>query len=208
MIGAFHQPQAVIIDTTVLVTLPEREFYAGIAEIIKAALIADKDFFNWLEKNMPLLIQRDPQTLAFAIERACAIKAKIVAADEYEVTGERALLNLGHTFGHAIEQVLGYGVWLHGEAVAAGIVLAATVSERKGWLSSSDVERIKKLLLAAHLPIRLPAEIQCDKMLAAMALDKKLQDANLKLVLLQHSGHAVLTDDVDTRQVRQVIELS
>lgn len=206
MIGAFHQPQAVVIDTSVLKTLSNREFSAGMAEIIKAALIQDKDFFNWLEKNIDKLMQREPDTLATAIERACAIKATIVAADEHEITGQRALLNLGHTFGHAIEQVLGYGNWLHGEAVATGIVLAAEVSQLQGWIKTEDVERIKKLFLAAQLPIRLPPQIQYDKMTAAMAVDKKLQNAALKLVLLKAIGKAELISDVDTRQVRQVLE--
>lgn len=205
MIGAFHQPQAVLIDTDVLITLPEREFYAGIAEIIKAALIRDADFFDWLEKNMQKLLRRDEEALMIAIEKACSIKAEIVAADEQEITGERALLNLGHTFGHAIEQVSGYGVWLHGEAVAAGMMLAASMSQRMGWLHESEVTRIKNILLAAHLPIQLPAQIQCDKMLEAMAVDKKLQSSQLKLVLLKKLGQAELVTVADASQVRQVL---
>lgn len=206
MIGAFHQPRAVIIDTGLLATLPERELYAGLAEVIKTALIQDAEFFTWLEKNMTRLVHRDDEALAMAIERSCAIKAKIVAEDEYEISGKRALLNLGHTFGHAIEQVMGYGSWLHGEAVATGMVLAAKLSQDMGWLAEQDVERVKNILLAAHLPIRLPESIQYDKMLAAMAVDKKLQSSQLKFVLLKALGDAQLVSNIDAAKVRQVLE--
>lgn len=205
MIGAFYQPRGVIIDTATLNTLPDREFNAGLAEIIKAALLADADFFNWLEQHLALLKQRDAAALTEAIARACAIKADIVAADETEQTDIRALLNLGHTFGHAIEQILGYGEWLHGEAVAVGMVLAADLSAERGWITTADLNRIKCILLAADLPIQLPASIQYDKMLTVMAVDKKKLDSQLRLVLLKALGCAAVTKDVTVDQVRQVL---
>lgn len=206
MIGAFHQPRCVIVDIATLNTLPTREFNAGLAEIVKAALIRDADFFVWLEKNIKKLLAKDPQSLIYAIERACTIKAQIVAADEKEISGTRALLNLGHTFGHALEQNLGYGKWLHGEAVAAGLVLAADLSARSGWISVDELRRIKELLSVIPLPIQLPAKLQYDKMLASMAVDKKMLDAEMKLVLLKAIGKAELIYKVNTRQVRQVLE--
>lgn len=206
MIGAFHQPRCVIIDTDTLKTLPNREFNAGLAEIIKAALLADVSFLTWLEENLALLKQRDTQALTEAIARACAIKAEIVAIDETEQTDIRALLNLGHTFGHAIEQLLGYGEWLHGEAVAVGIVLAADLSAELGWISHADVNRVKQILSAAELPIQLPASIQCDKMWSVMAIDKKKLDSQLRLVLLKALGCAAVTKEVTADQVRQVLQ--
>lgn len=206
MIGAFHQPRCVIIDIATLNTLPAREFNAGLAEIIKAALIHDADFFVWLEKHLQKLLSKDPASLIYAIERACAIKAEIIAADEKEISGKRALLNLGHTFGHALEQNLGYGEWLHGEAVAAGIVLAADLSQRLGWLTTDELQRIKKLLSVIPLPIQLPAKLQYDKMFTSMAVDKKMLDAELKLVLLKAIGKAELIHKVSAGQVRQVLE--
>lgn len=205
MIGAFHQPRCVIIDTDVLRTLPNRELYAGIAEIIKAALLRDAEFFNVLNRDWQKLLQLDNKALEEAITRACQIKAQIVAADEHETGDLRALLNLGHTFGHAIEQVLGYGKWLHGEAVAVGMVLAADLSQRLGWLTPRAVTKIKELLVSVHLPIALPPEIQYDKMFAAMKIDKKMQTSALRLVLLKVIGHAVLVDDVDLNLVEQVL---
>ena len=202
MIGAFHQPRTVIIDIATLTTLPEREYYAGIAEIIKAALIKDAKFFVWLEQHMDALTKRDTQTLLHAIQHACEIKAEIVAADETEITNIRALLNLGHTFGHAIEQVTGYKNYLHGEAVAIGIMLAAQLSQQQGWLTSNEVQRIKNLLQLAHLPVNLPAHLQCDKILAAMAMDKKVMDKKLRLVLLKSIGHAELISNIDPDQAR------
>ncbi len=205
MIGAFHQPRAVIVDTDTLKTLPEREYRAGIAEIIKAALIRDAAFFTWLEENIAKLLQKNPKALTYAIARSCAIKAEIVAADETETTGVRALLNLGHTFGHALEQVLGYGTWLHGEAVAAGMVLAADLSQRIGWIASTDFMRIKTLIQRSELPTQLPVGIQCDKMLNIMTIDKKNLSEQLRLVLLREIGKADLTDKVSMSQVRQVL---
>ena len=206
MIGAFHQPQAVIIDTEVLKTLPAREFNAGLAEIIKAALIRDAKFFLWLEQNLNLLLQHEPNVLTEAIARACAIKAEIVAADEKELTGQRALLNFGHTLGHAVEQVLGYGTWLHGEAVAIGMVFAARVSQAEGWLTPAEVARIENILAQAQLPIQLQESLQYDKIITSMARDKKLQDAKLRLVLPKALGSAELVKEVDEKLIKQVFE--
>lgn len=205
MIGAFHQPRTVIVDITTLNTLPEREYRSGIAEIIKAALIRDAIFFAWLEQHADELLQKKPQILTHAITQACAIKAEIVAADETEITGVRALLNLGHTFGHALEQALGYGTWLHGEAVAAGMVLAADLSQRMNWIESADVVRIKNLIERFGLPTHLPVGLQCDKIMDIMAVDKKNISEQLRLVLLKRVGAAELTDTVSISQVRQVL---
>ncbi len=161
MIGAFWQPRGVIADTKTLLTLPDRELSAGLAEVIKYGIIRDLPFFEWLEKNMPNLLARQSDALAFAIERCCRNKAEVVAADEFETAkdGGRALLNLGHTFGHAIETAAGYGVWLHGEAVAAGTMMAAVLSRQLGWLSSEHLSRIRDLLIAAKLPVHgLPGQ--------------------------------------------------
>ena len=194
MIGAFHQPGCVLIDTNTLDTLDDRQLAAGLAEVIKYGLIHDAAFFAWLEQNMAALRSRDKQALAYAIERSCAIKAEIVAADERE-SGKRALLNLGHTFGHAIETGTGYGNWLHGEAVAAGMVMAADLSARHGWLSPADVERGKRLIAQAGLPAAPPAEMSAQQFLDLMAVDKKALDSGLRLVLLKTIGPAVLTAD-------------
>ncbi|HUT41112.1 MAG TPA: 3-dehydroquinate synthase [Gammaproteobacteria bacterium] len=194
MIGAFHQPRCVLIDTDTLDTLDDRQFAAGLAEVIKYGLIHDADFFTWLEQNIGALKARDKQALAHAIERSCAIKAEIVAADERE-SGKRALLNLGHTFGHAIETGTGYGNWLHGEAVAAGMVMAADLSARHGWLAQTDVERTAALLRQANLPVAPPPEMGEQQFLDLMAVDKKAVDSGLRLVLLKAIGTAVLTAD-------------
>ncbi len=194
MIGAFHQPRCVLIDTDTLDTLDDRQLAAGLAEVIKYGLIHDADFFTWLEQNIGALKARDKQALAYAIERSCAIKAEIVAADERE-SGKRALLNLGHTFGHAIETGTGYGNWLHGEAVAAGMVMAADLSARHGWLAQTDVERTAALLRQAGLPVAPPPEMSEQQFLDLMAVDKKAVDSGLRLVLLKAIGTAVLTAD-------------
>jgi 3-dehydroquinate synthase len=197
MIGAFHQPGCVLIDTDTLDTLDDRQLAAGLAEVIKYGLIHDAGFFDWLEQNMAALKSRDKQTLAYAIERSCAIKAEIVAADERE-SGKRALLNLGHTFGHAIETGTGYGNWLHGEAVAAGMVMAADLSARHGWLAQADVERAANLISRAGLPTTPPAEMNTQQFLDLMAVDKKALDSGLRLVLLKSIGSAVVTADYQT----------
>ncbi len=193
MIGAFYQPQVVLADTETLNTLPDRELSAGLAEIIKYGLIRDLAFFEWLESNMPRLVAREPVALAYAIYRSCENKAEVVAADERE-SGERALLNLGHTFGHAIENGMGYGVWLHGEGVAAGTMLAAEMSCRLGWMSAADVERTERLFKAANLPTVAP-DLGVDTYLDLMGLDKKVSDGRIRLILLQGIGKAIMTGD-------------
>jgi 3-dehydroquinate synthase len=194
MIGAFYQPQAVVIDTATLRTLPARELSAGLAEVIKYGLIAEADFLEWLERRMPALRDLNELALREAIERSCASKARVVAADERE-GGVRALLNLGHTFGHAIETHMGYGTWLHGEAVAAGTVMALDLSKRLGWISAEDNDRAVRLFVAAGLPVVPPEEMSADDFLAHMAVDKKVLDGQLRLVLLKSLGSAVVTAD-------------
>lgn len=197
MIGAFHQPVAVVADTQVLNTLPDVELSAGIAEVIKYGLIYDAAFFAWLEDNMTALRQRDPEALAYAIYRSCEIKAEMVRLDERE-SGVRALLNLGHTFGHAIETFSGYGQWLHGQAVAAGTMMAADLSCRMGWISQADVDRIERLFKAADLPILPPAEMTPNDFNELMSIDKKVLDGRLRLVLLKRIGEAIVTDQFDS----------
>lgn len=204
MIGAFYQPQAVIADTDVLQTLPPREYAAGLAEVIKYGLIADAEFFSWLEANVGALLAKNTQALSHAIRRSCEIKADIVSQDERE-GGVRAWLNLGHTFGHAIEAAQGYGNWLHGEAVAAGMVMALDLSARMGWLQQEDCARLVRLLEQADLPVRAPA-IPMEQFLALMAGDKKVLDGQLRLVLLQGLGKAVVSSDVPEQKVRATIE--
>ncbi|AOA59438.1 3-dehydroquinate synthase [Acinetobacter larvae] len=203
MIGAFQQPQVVLADMSHLASLPPRELSAGLAEVIKYALLGDLDFLCWLEQHMEQLVAGDRQLLAEAVYRSCAHKARIVASDEKE-QGERALLNLGHTFGHAIESYLGYGVWLHGEAIATGMVMAADLSQRLGWISSADVERCKNILLRAQLPVACP-KIPLEKFLAYMSHDKKVLNGQLRLVLLQQLGQAVITKDFDVEAMQQAI---
>lgn len=206
MIGAFYQPRLVLADTDTLNTLPNRELSAGIAEVIKYGLIRDPDFFAWLETNMTLLRARNPQAMAYAIYRSCENKAVVVAADEKE-SGERALLNLGHTFGHAIENGMGYGVWLHGEGVAAGTMLAADLSRRMGWLSQADVERIERSFKAGGLPTEAPA-LGVDKYLDLMGLDKKVADGKIRLILLKGIGKAVMTGDYPQELLRETLALA
>jgi 3-dehydroquinate synthase len=205
MIGAFHQPRCVLADTGTLDTLDERQFSAGLAEVIKYGLIEDAGFFTWLENNMARLLARDTQALIHAIERSCQCKAEIVAADERE-SGKRALLNLGHTFGHAIETGMGYGNWLHGEGVAAGMAMAADLSARHGWISHSDVERIRRLLAQAQLPVDAPADINREQFLNLMAVDKKALDSGLRLILLEAIGKAKVCADFDTGLLHQTLE--
>jgi 3-dehydroquinate synthase len=195
MIGAFYQPQAVIADTTTLDTLPERELGAGLAEVIKYGLIRDLPFFDWLEANIDALNAREPAAMAHAIERSCENKAAVVAADEREENGGRALLNLGHTFGHAVESGMGYGSWLHGEAVAAGMVVAARLSHRMGMLRADDVGRIVSLLERARLPVSIP-DFNVERYLQLMGHDKKVESGKLRFILLRAMGEAFLTADV------------
>ncbi|WP_165680638.1 3-dehydroquinate synthase [Metapseudomonas otitidis] len=194
MVGAFYQPKAVLIDTATLRTLPPRELSAGLAEVIKYGLICDAPFLNWLETHMEALLALEPTALTEAIERSCAAKARVVGADERE-SGIRATLNLGHTFGHAIETHMGYGVWLHGEAVAAGTVMALEMSRRLGWIDAAERDRSIRLLRAAGLPIVPPQEMTPAHFLEHMAVDKKVIDGQLRLVLLSRLGEAVVTAD-------------
>ncbi|WP_168405359.1 3-dehydroquinate synthase [Acinetobacter indicus] len=203
MIGAFQQPQVVLADMSQLKTLPDRELSAGLAEVIKYALLGDIEFLDWLEQHMDALVARDPVLLAEAVYRSCAHKARIVANDEKE-QGERALLNLGHTFGHAIESYLGYGEWLHGEAVATGMVMAADLSHRMGWISADDVERTKRIISRAQLPIVCP-KIPLDDFLGFMAHDKKVLNGQLRLVLMQRLGQAIITREFDPELMKQSI---
>ncbi|MEY6431551.1 3-dehydroquinate synthase [Thioalkalicoccus limnaeus] len=205
MIGAFHQPRAVVADTATLATLPDRELSAGLAEVIKYGLIRDRAFFGWLEGQMGALRARDPAALAEAIARSCQNKAEVVAADEREA-GQRALLNLGHTFGHAIETGVGYGTWLHGEAVGAGLVLAAELSHRIGWIDSVSVDRTARLVDAAGLPTAPPSDLPAERILELMAVDKKVLDGHLRLVLLKGIGDAVVTDEIDRAQLLALLE--
>jgi 3-dehydroquinate synthase len=191
LIGAFHQPLAVLADTNTLDTLPDRELSAGLAEVVKYGLIADADFFAWLEQNAGHLLARDTDALQHAIRRSCELKAQIVAEDEFE-RGRRALLNLGHTYGHAIERCVGYGEWLHGEAVAAGMCMAAEFSARLGQATSEDVERTRTLLARMNLPVA-PPRIVTDDFLAAMSMDKKVIGGAIRLVLLRRIGDAEVT---------------
>lgn len=203
MIGAFQQPQVVLADMSQLKTLPARELSAGLAEVIKYALLGDADFLAWLEQHMDALVQGDEAALAEAVYRSCAHKARIVANDEKE-QGERALLNLGHTFGHAIESYLGYGEWLHGEAVATGMVMAADLSQRMGWISAEDLARTKNIIQHANLPIVCP-QIPLDDFLAYMAHDKKVLNGQLRLVLMQAVGQAIITKTFDVELMKQAI---
>mgnify|MGYP006201562613 FL=1 len=203
MIGAFQQPQVVLADMSQLKTLPPRELSAGLAEVIKYALLGDADFLAWLEQHMDALVQGDEAALAEAVYRSCAHKARIVANDEKE-QGERALLNLGHTFGHAIESYLGYGEWLHGEAVATGMVMAADLSQRMGWISAEDLARTKNIIQRANLPIVCP-QIPLDDFLAYMAHDKKVLNGQLRLVLMQAVGQAIITKTFDVELMKQAI---
>ena len=203
MIGAFQQPQVVLADMSQLKTLPPRELSAGLAEVIKYALLGDANFLAWLEQHMDDLVQGDEAALAEAVYRSCAHKARIVANDEKE-QGERALLNLGHTFGHAIESYLGYGEWLHGEAVATGMVMAADLSQRMGWISAEDLTRTKNIIQRANLPIVCP-QIPLDDFLAYMAHDKKVLNGQLRLVLMQAVGQAIITRTFDVELMKQAI---
>jgi len=194
MIGAFYQPRLVLADTDTLQSLPDRELAAGLAEVIKYGLIRDVDFLSWLEANMDKLVARDAQALAYAVRRSCEVKAQIVSEDERE-TDVRALLNLGHTFGHAIEAGLGFGTWLHGEAVAAGMVCASRLSERVCGLEASQSKRIASLVAAARLPTT-PPKIEADRWLDLMGRDKKVAGGSIRFVLLEAIGRALLQRDI------------
>jgi 3-dehydroquinate synthase len=203
MIGAFYQPVAVVADTDTLATLPKRELAAGIAEVVKYGVIRDAGFFDWLDANMDRLVIREAEALTYAIERSCAIKAEIVARDERE-TGDRALLNYGHTFGHAIETALGYGQWLHGEAVAAGMVLAARLSRRLGLIGAAEVERIAALLARAGLPTAAP-DLGVERYLELMGHDKKVQGGRMRFILAKRLGEAIISADVPRAALAEVL---
>jgi len=205
MIGAFYQPKCVVADIDLLNTLPQRELSAGLAEVIKYGLIRDSEFFDWLETHMEQLINKDSATLIEAVERSCLNKAEVVEADELESEKNiRATLNLGHTFGHAIENAMGYGNWLHGEAVATGMIMAAFMSKELGWLSSSDYLRVNRLIELAGLPIN-PPEISEEKFLSLMRLDKKTKDNQIHLVLQTAIGKALLTHKYDSEILRKTL---
>jgi 3-dehydroquinate synthase len=197
MIGAFKQPSAVFINTALLHTLPSRELSAGLAEIIKYALIADSAFLTWLETHMDALLSQDPTLLATAILKSCQHKADIVAADEFETNGKRALLNLGHTFGHAIETHMGYGNILHGEAVAIGMCMAAHLSHLQGNIGEAQWQRILTIIARANLPTQAPSAMGPAEFMAVMAHDKKNVSGQIRLILLHDIGHAYLTDNYD-----------
>ena len=203
MIGAFWQPQMVLADMNTLQTLPARELSAGLAEVIKYALIMDSEFLSWLEEYLPAMLALDLEVLATAVKRCCHYKADIVAQDERE-SGIRAILNFGHTFGHVIETHEGYGNWLHGEAVAAGMVQAAELSQKLGWISAADVARVKRVLILAKLPI-VPPPIALETALSLMGHDKKVKQGQIRLILLKSLGRAVLTTDFDEQQLIEVL---
>ena len=205
MIGAFYQPQCVLADTDTLNTLPDRELSAGLAEVIKYGLIRLPDFITWLEQNMTKLRARDSEALAHAIEVSCRCKADLVAQDEKE-GGVRALLNLGHTFGHAIESGMGYGNWLHGEAVGMGMVMAADVSMRHGWITQTDVDRIMQLVAQAGLPTTLPQDMDYETFMRYMQVDKKVREGKINYVLLDAPGKAKITNQVDNKHIQACIE--
>jgi 3-dehydroquinate synthase len=205
MIGAFHQPQCVIIDTDALHTLPQRELSSGMAEVIKYGLIGDYNFYLWIEANIAGLMSLNEELIVEAIARSCQNKADIVAMDERE-GGIRAILNLGHTFGHAIETAQGYGVWLHGEAVAAGMLVALKLSALIGSITVDEVNQLRRLLSDANLPVVLPEDMSADQFLELMSLDKKVIDGKLRLVLLESIGRALVTDKAPLNQVIQAIE--
>ncbi len=205
MIGAFYQPRCVIADIDTLDTLESRQLSAGLAEVVKYGLIDDPEFLQWQERNMERLVALDREALIHAVERSCRDKAAVVAADERE-RGRRALLNLGHTFGHAIETGMGYGRWLHGEAVAAGMVMAADLSARLGWIGREEVARVEALLARANLPTRGPAELDAERMMELMAVDKKVVEGQLRLVLLKALGEAVVTADFPAELLRQTLD--
>ena len=204
MIGAFYQPCCVLIDTDTLQTLPDRELSAGLAEVVKYGLIRDREFYRWLQGNADRLLTRDQAALTTAIETSCAGKAAVVAEDERE-HGLRAILNLGHTFGHAIETAQGYGNWLHGEAVAAGLCLAMRLSVLRGWVAQEEVADLQRLLERMGLPTRPPQEMDAEQFLALMQRDKKVSDGRLRLVLLRDIGAAVVVADVSREELLQIL---
>lgn len=204
MIGAFYQPQCVLADITALSTLPARELQAGLAEVIKYGLLGNYEFLSWLEQHIEALLTGDPDLLTQAVKICCEEKARIVAADERE-GGMRALLNLGHTFGHAIEAAMGYGTWLHGEAVATGMVMAADLSRRLGWLSAEDAARARDLVARAGLPVCPPPQMTAGQFVSLMSVDKKVQSGKVRFILLRRLGDAVIESDIDPALLHQTL---
>lgn len=204
MIGAFYQPKAVVIDSTTLNTLPDNEYSAGMAEVIKYGIIYDAEFFIWLEENIGQLLQKSPEHLNYTIKKCCQIKADIVAQDERE-NGIRALLNLGHTFGHAIEAEMGFGNWLHGEAVSAGMVLASKTAVKIGWMKELELNRIVELLTAFSLPVSKPEGMTCEHFLNHMQHDKKVKSGKIRFVIPKGIGHAVVTQDIDVSMLKNIL---
>ena len=205
MIGAFYQPERVLIDIDTLATLQPRQFSSGLAEVIKYGVINQPDFFQWLESNISKVINRQSESLEYIIEQSCLNKARVVEQDEKE-SGVRALLNLGHTFGHAVETTTGYGKWLHGEAVALGMAMAAHMSCLQGWLKKEDVQRINHLLERAELPVSPSTEFDANQLKQAMKLDKKVQSGKVRLVLLNGIGEAFLTADYDEQALNNTLQ--
>ncbi|MGF1763582.1 3-dehydroquinate synthase [Aliivibrio kagoshimensis] len=205
MVGAFYQPKSVVIDINCLSTLPAREFSAGMAEVIKYGIIADADFFGWLDDNMDALFALDADALTYAISRCCQLKADVVAQDEKE-SGVRALLNLGHTYGHAIEAEMGYGNWLHGEAVSVGMVMAALTAQKQGLLSKRDVDKIRAILVKAKLPVLAPNSMSADDFMKHMMRDKKVLAGQLRLILPTSIGSADVIADTPVSVINEVIE--
>jgi len=204
MIGAFHQPRGVVIDTTTLTTLPKREISAGLAEIIKYGLLGDKTFLRWLHASAPQLLALEPDFIAQAVAHSCQMKANIVEADERE-TGQRALLNLGHTFGHAIESQMGYGQWLHGEAVGLGLLLATDLSARLGFITQLQVKWVEEILNAFHLPTRIPQAMTHQLFWQAMRRDKKVENKKIRFILLESIGKACIKDSIETSLVDETL---
>jgi len=204
MIGAFYQPLVVVSDVATLATLPPRELRAGVAEVLKHGFALDVEFTNWLEANVERLLAGDADALTHAVRRSCELKADVVAADERE-NGRRAVLNLGHTFAHAIETGMGYGKWLHGEAVAAGMVMAAELSARCGLIGAPEVRRVRALVARAELPVAGPAELPPERYLELMAVDKKVAHGRVRFVMLETIGRAALRADPGERLVREAI---
>ena len=206
LIGSFHQPKCVFCDSRFLATLDPAQVSAGLSEVIKYGLIHDGEFFQWLQKNIQQILSNDRESVEYIIQRSCAIKAEIVAQDEKEQS-IRALLNFGHTFGHAIEKLTGYGNWTHGDAVAVGMVLAARLSEKMSLITPKDIQDIENILTAAHLPISLPS-VDPDEILAAMKSDKKVKNRNIQLVLLKNIGKAFLTADYPEEELLNILRVS
>lgn len=204
MIGAFYQPQCVLVDIDVLSTLSERQLQAGLAEVIKYGLLGNYDFLLWLEQHIEALLAGDAGLLTQAVKTCCEEKARIVAVDERE-GGARALLNLGHTFGHAIEAAMGYGNWLHGEAVATGLVMAADLSRRMGWISADDAARARALVSRAGLPVCPPAEMTAEQFMSLMSVDKKVQSGKVRFILLRRLGDAVIESQIDPALMQQTL---